>query len=123
VDPNGRRKQIRPRRGTNKATAEFIGRHIDHLVIRVASKGVLNRPTAEWHGGIGDKMHAKLANAGRIADRTSTELTPETSLKPVIQLGTFLAEHRDVGRKATGEKAAELTSKNGSLPADLGRCS
>jgi integrase len=109
VDHNGQRKQIRPGRGTNKGTAEFIGRHIDHLVIWVASKGILNRPTAEWLGTIGDTMHAKLVKAGLIEKRPADEPVPEVPAKPVIELGTFLSEFRNDGLTASGEKAAELT--------------
>lgn len=109
VDLNGVRKQIRPGRDTNKATAEFIGRQIDHLVVWVASKGVLNRPTAEWLGTIGDKMHAKLVKAGLVEKRVSAEPVPAEPSKPVIQLGEFLEEFRSDGLTKTGEKAAGLT--------------
>lgn len=109
VDPNGQRKQIRPGKGTNKGTAELIGRHIDHLINWVASKGILNRSTAEWLGDIGDKLHAKLANAGLVEKRNAPEIVAAELSKPVVQLGTFLAEHRNDGLTASGEKAAELT--------------
>jgi integrase len=104
VDPNGQRKQIRPGKGTNRATAELIGRHIEQLVNWVASKGILSRQTAEWLGDIGDKMHAKLVKAGLVEKRTTVE-----TAKPVFQLGAFLEEFRSDGLTKTGEKASELT--------------
>ena len=59
VDPNGDRKQIRPGKGTNKATAEQIGRHVDALVACVASQGIVPLQTAHWLAKIGDKLHAE----------------------------------------------------------------
>jgi integrase len=109
VDPNGKRKQIRPGKGTNKATAEQIGVHVDHLVTFATSRGTLNRQTSVWLGEIGDKLHAKLASAGLIEPRTPKAPEPAAILKPVVELGTFLAEYRADGLTHKGKQAAELT--------------
>ncbi len=69
VDPRGDRRQIRPGKGTNKATAQQISRHVDELVACGASTGTLNRQTALWLASIGDVLHAKLANAGLVEER------------------------------------------------------
>ena len=117
-DQNGVRKQIRPGVGTNKATAEQIGMYIEHLVAFAASRGILNRQTAIWLGEIGDKFHAKLVKAGLTEKRAvDVDETPSVA-KPVVELGIFLAEHRDDGLKASGEKAADLTVVKWRAPMD-----
>jgi len=118
VDPNGTRKQFRPGKGTNKTIAGQIAVHVDHLVTFVASRGTLNRQTSIWLGEIGDRLHAKLANAGLVEPRTAMEPESAPIVEPVVELGVFLAEYREDGLKSNGVQAASLTVTKWRAPMD-----
>jgi len=109
VDQNGARKQIRPGKGTNKATAQQISRHVDALVgYRAGGSVSMPRQTSLWLPDIGEKLHSKLAKAG-LVDPISTpeeEIVPET---PKMTLRIFLEQHMAHGRTAKGDKAAPAT--------------
>ena len=105
VDKNGDRKTIRPGRGTNKATAEQIGRHCDILVSASASSGVLARTTALWLGDIGDRLHGKLSRTGIIEPRDSGAV--ETELSFAVFMEQFIAD----GITSKGNQASESTLK------------
>lgn len=104
-DPEGARRTIRPGRGTNKATAEQVGRHIDHLVVHIAAKGVLNRQTAEWLGEIATPLRAKLVAAG-LADPN-----PEERHSDVRTVASVVDYHIDRGRTKDGRVAGKGTIK------------
>ena len=106
VDPNGDKKQIRPSKGTNKATANQLGRHIGELVACIASKGTLSRPTALWLGEIGDALHTKLANAGLVEPRGPVEPEREPM---IVQLHDFVNGLIRDGKTASGATAADST--------------
>ncbi len=117
VDPNGDRKQLRPGKGTNKATAQQVGRHVDELVAYVSSKGTLARQTAMWLGEIGDTLHAKLAKAGLVEPRHSGTLAEfiagniscRSELKPrTIEL-LRQVEHNLVGFFGSSRKLRSIT--------------
>lgn len=103
VNPNGDKKQIRPGKGTNKATANQISRHIGELVACAASQGTLSRATALWLGDIGDKLHAKLANAGLVEQRKPD--VPAVKVK----LTDFVVEFIADGKTSHGKPAAKNT--------------
>ncbi len=103
VDPNGDRKQIRPGRGTNKATAEQIGRYVDVLVAHVCSKGILDRQAAIWLGDIGDKLHAKLVRAGLTEPRVVAVKADSPLL--VTFIDAFIAD----GKTLVGNPASDST--------------
>jgi len=74
VDPDGNRKSFRPGKGTTKATAHTIGRHVEVLVgVRTAGGGI-DRQTALWLTGIGHSLHQKLAKVGLVDPRQSGQL-------------------------------------------------
>ncbi len=83
--------------------------HVDHLVTYIASRGTLNQQTSIWPGEIGDTLHSKLVNAGLTTSRASAEPEPVPELKPVVQLGQFLAEYLADGMTAKGERASDST--------------
>ncbi|MEO2018863.1 MAG: hypothetical protein ABGZ53_31325 [Fuerstiella sp.] len=119
VDPNGDRKQIRPGKGTNKATAEQIGRYVDLLVAHICSQGILDRQAAIWLGGIGDKLHAKLARAGLTESRLVAEPEREPVVEPSITLAAFLDEYVVTGITRKGEIASTNTLKNWAATREL----
>ncbi|MEO2015274.1 MAG: phage integrase SAM-like domain-containing protein, partial [Fuerstiella sp.] len=109
VDPNGDRKTLRPGKGTNKATAEQIGRYVDVLVAHVCSKGILDRQAAIWLGDIGDKLHAKLVRAGLTEPRVVAEAEPEPEADVSITLAAFLDDFVDAGVTLKGNAASVQT--------------
>jgi len=95
VDPNGDRRQIRPGKGTNKATAQKISRHMEELIACKVSQGILSRQTALWLGKIGDQLHEKLVNVGLTEPRWS------------VAIGEFIAKYiamRNDAKPATVRK-------------------
>ncbi len=117
-DGNGERQQIRIA-GINQATADKIGRHVKVLntAKTLNDAGHIDRQTALWLADVPDKIHSKLVAAGLTTSRQVNP--PSTEEKPpTIELGTFLAEFRNEGRKATGEEAAELTIVKWRAPMD-----
>jgi len=70
---DGRRKTVRLGRASRR-DAEQICRHIEGLVASSISGQPVSRETAVWVGGIGSKLHDRLARAGlvegRLAGRT-----------------------------------------------------
>ncbi len=108
VDPNGDRRTLRLGK-VNKATAEQISRHIDNMVVHVASRGTLERQTALWLAEIGDKLYNKLAKAGLVEAKAPVELEPESEPESSMALAAFLQDHIDHGRTAHGKAASEST--------------
>jgi integrase len=73
-DSNGARKQIRLA-GINKATAEQIGRHVKVLnAAKISNDRSLDRQTALWLADVGQTIHDKLAAAGLVEQRVSSNL-------------------------------------------------
>ena len=73
-DGNGKRKQIRLA-GINKATAEQIGRHVKVLnAAKTSNDRSLDRQTALWLADVGQTIHDKLAAAGLVEQRVSSNL-------------------------------------------------
>ena len=73
-DGNGKRKQIRLA-GINKATAEQIGRHVKVLnAAKTSNDRSLDRQTALWLQDLGQSIHDKLAAAGLVEQRVSSNL-------------------------------------------------
>ncbi len=73
-DGNGKRKQIRLA-GINKATAEQIGRHVKVLnAAKISNDRSLDRQTALWLADVGQTIHDKLAAAGLVEQRVSSNL-------------------------------------------------
>lgn len=104
----GEQKTLRPGKGTTKAAAEQLGRHVDSLVASKMAGGPIDRQTAIWLAEIGDPLRKKLERAGLVEPAEPVEPEP-ASEKQVFELGRFLAEYRDDGRTGSGERAAELT--------------
>lgn len=103
----GKQKSIRPGK-VNKATAERIGRHVDALAVQIVSRGTLERQTAIWLGEIGDKLHAKLVNAGLTEPRVQVSEEADDAEQQLLLLD-FMQDHIDNGRTAKGGKAARST--------------
>ena len=73
-DGDGKRKQIRLA-GINKATAEQIGRHVKVLnAAKTSNDRSLDRQTALWLQDLGQSIHDKLAAAGLVEQRVSSNL-------------------------------------------------
>ena len=73
-DGSGKRKQIRLA-GINKATAEQIGRHVKVLnAAKTSNDRSLDRQTALWLQDLGQSIHDKLAAAGLVEQRVSSNL-------------------------------------------------
>ena len=105
----GEQKTLRPGKGTTKAAAEQLGRHVDSLVASKMARGPIDRQTAIWLAEIGDTLRKKIERAGLVESAEPVEAEPLVEQKPVFELGRFLAEYRDDGLTASGERAAELT--------------
>lgn len=99
-------RTIRPGK-VNKATAQQIGRHVDNLVARLASNGILEKQTAHWLGGIGEPLRKKLERAGLV--EPVEPVAPEPEQKPSVTLAAFLEDHIDHGRTSHGKAASEST--------------
>jgi len=116
VTPDGFSKCIRVA-GFNKARSEEIARHIKELIAAKSAGTAIERRTASWLADIGIRLHSKLVAIGLAAPRLKESQVKEPE-RPVAKLGTFLAEYREDGRKATGEHAAELTVVKWRAPMD-----
>ena len=109
LDHHGARRQMRPGKKTNKATAGQISRHIEALVgYRAVGSVSIPRQTALWLADIGDALRRKLENAGLLDAEPDVE--PATDQKPAdITLADFLDDHVEHGRTAKGAKASPAT--------------
>jgi len=115
VDVAGDQRTLRPGKGTTKVAAEQVGRHVDSLVASQMAGGPIDRQTADWLGRIGATLRTKLERAGLVEPLEPVE--PEPVAETVLfELGQFLAEYRDDGRTATGERAASLTVEKWRAP-------
>jgi len=92
---DGRRKTIYLGK-TPKKTAESIRIRVEHLLNAVSSRLPVDQETAQWVGGVGDDLHAKLAAAGLVPPRQSAKL------------GEFLKAYFD--RRKSDAKPATLTA-------------
>lgn len=99
--PDGKRKAIRLT-GYTKAKAVQVGRHIDELVTARTSAQPVDRQTALWLSDIGEKLHAKLLNAGLVEERDSTAEHEQLFLE-------FVDDFIKEGKTAQGNKAANQT--------------
>ncbi len=106
VGVTGEQKTLRPGKGTTKAVAEQVGRHVDSLVASKLSCGPIDRQTADWLGRIGDALRKKLERAGLVEPMEPAE--PE-AVKPSMLLKDFLQSHLDSRKTARGETAADST--------------
>ena len=109
LDHHGDRRQMRPGKKTNKATAEQISRHVEALVgYRAGGSVSMPRQTAMWLADIGDGLRSKLENAGLIDP--VPDVVPEPEPKPEEKtLAEFLDDHVEHGRTAKGTKASKAT--------------
>lgn len=73
IDGNGKRRPLRLGK-VDRKTADSIRVHIERLLVGSSSRQPVPRETAEWVGGIGDDLHAKLAAAGLVAPRQNRTL-------------------------------------------------
>ena len=99
IDHNKERKTIRLS-GINKANATTVAHHVQQLVNWKKSGLNLDSQTAEWIAKkVGQELHAKLANAGLIEHRASS------------QLSEFMAELIADAKTTDGRPAAANTLK------------
>lgn len=99
-------RTIRPGKGTTKAAAEQLGRHVDSLVASKLASSPIDRQTAEWIGRIGDTLRKKLERAGLVEPLEPVEPEPA---KSSMLLKDFLASHLDARKTARGETASDST--------------
>jgi integrase len=98
IDADGKRRSIRIGKIPMTAAREMT-RHVHALNVAVISAQPIGRETAEWLGKVGDKLHAKLANAGLVVAREKVAVLP--------LLGDFLA---DFTSRFAGAKASTLST-------------
>jgi integrase len=106
IDQDNARRSLRPGKGTNKATAHQIARHIDVLVASKASGGTVELTTAKWLGGIGERLHKKLVRA-ELTEPKVVEVEPDP--EPSITLAAFLDEFVADGITLKGNRASKQT--------------
>jgi site-specific recombinase XerD len=116
IDQDNARRSLRPGKGTNKATANQIARHIDVLVASKASGGTVELTTAKWLGGIGEKLHKKLVRA-ELTEPKVVEVEPDP--EPSITLAAFLDEFVADAVTLEGNPASAETLRKWSSTRDL----
>jgi integrase len=117
IDQDNARRSLRPGKGTNKATANQIARHIDVLVASKASGGTVELTTAKWLGDIGEKLHKKLVRAELTEPKAAEVVEPDP--EPSITLAAFLDEYVATGITRKGEVASSNTLRNWSVTCQL----
>ena len=80
TDANGRRQTIRLGK-IPKRTAESVKIYVEHLLTAKLSKQPIDGETARWVASLDDILAGKLAKAGLVQQRAST------------QLGSFMADY------------------------------
>ncbi len=82
-----------------KADAEKVARYVESIVVAKKNGLSMEMQTAAWIRSIGQELHAKLANAGLIEQRTSSRLSE------------FMDQYLKDAKTADGRPAAKNTLK------------
>lgn len=99
--PDGNRKTIRLGKVTSR-TAQEIKSKVERLVAATGANVSLDLETAQWIGGLGDKLAAKLAAAGLIPKQRAAKLgdyldayvTRRTDIKPRTRINLIACKVR-----------------------------
>ena len=92
----GKRKQVRLGKVT-KAQAQGVALRVGYLVGALDSRQAIDPQTQKWVRDLPDKLYGKLANAGLVAARASSDLL------------VFVSAFIDAGKTAKGRDAKPLT--------------
>lgn len=96
VMPGGKRKQVRLGKIT-KAQAQGVALRVGYLVGALDSRQAIDPQTQKWVRNLPDKLYGKLANAGLVTARASSDLEG------------FVSAFIDAGKTANGRDAKPLT--------------